>query len=122
MARILVIDDEGGVRRLLRGALELKGHEVLDAPSGEKALKLHAATPADLVIMDINMPGTDGLEVIRVLRQETPRPKVIVMSGGGGVLKERVFRISELLGAVETIPKPFRLDVMLEAVERVLAA
>lgn len=122
MARILVIDDEAAIRRLLRVALELEGHEVLEAPTGKVALRVHAETAADLVITDINMPDQDGLGVINALRHEDPRPKVIVMSGGAGPLRGGVFHLAELLGAFATVHKPFELDAMLALVEQALAA
>ena len=68
------------------------------------------------------MPDQDGLEVINALRREQPHPKVIVMSGGSGPLKGRVFHIAQLLGAYATVPKPFSLDEMLTIVENALAA
>src|SRR5437879_2988995 len=97
VARILVIDDERAIRKMLRIALEHSGHQVFEAPTGKDALRLHAEVPAELVITDINMPEQDGLEVIRALRLEVPGPRVIVMSGAGGPLNERVFRVAELL-------------------------
>ena len=69
MARILVIDDEDRIRRMLRAALEMEGHEVIEARQGEEALRLHRAAPAELVITDILMPEKDGLEVIVALRR-----------------------------------------------------
>jgi DNA-binding NtrC family response regulator len=122
MARILVIDDEAAIRRVLLVALRLKGHEVIEAPTGKSALRVHLETPADLVITDINMPDIDGLEVINALRREDPRPKVIVMSGGGGPLRDGVFHVADLLGAFATVRKPFVLDVMLKVVDKALAA
>lgn len=122
MARILVIDDEGGIRRALRSALELRGHEVYEAPTGKVALIIHAEAPAELVITDINMPDQDGLEVINTLRRERPRPRVIMMSGGEGPLKSDIFHVAKLLGAYATVQKPFTLDAMLSLVDEALAA
>jgi len=120
MARILVIDDEEPIRYLLRVALENNGHEVIEAAGGQDALKLQAASPAELVITDINMPDKDGLEVMLALRRETPRPRMIVMTGGGGALSDRSLHMARLMGACALLQKPFSLGDMVAAVESAL--
>ena len=123
MARILLIDDEDGLRKMLRRALEEKGHSVTEAREGREALRLHRLNPADLVITDIQMPGQDGLEVLMELRRESPGVKVIAMSGGGRALTPAVtLEMAIPLGATTTLAKPFRLEALFEAVERTLAA
>lgn len=122
MARILVIDDDDRIRRMLRAALELEGHEVIEAGEGEEALRLHRAAPAELVITDILMPGSDGLEVIMTLRREAPALKVIAMSGGGHFQQMNVLGMAEPLGAFASLRKPFDVDAMIETVRRALAA
>ena len=122
MARILVIDDEDRIRRMLRAALEMEGHEVLEASQGDEALRLHRATPAELVITDIMMPEKDGLEVIMALRREGPALKVIAMSGGGRFTQMEPLGMAEPLGAFAALRKPFELDAMMETVRRALAA
>src|SRR5260370_16043486 len=83
MARILVMDDDGVIRAAVRRILESAGHEVLEAADGAAGLRLHREQGADLVVVDIFMPGRDGVEVIRALRQEAPLAKVVAISGGG---------------------------------------
>jgi len=122
MARILVIDDEDQVRRLLRAALEMKGHEVLEASNGKEALRLHRATPAELAITDILMPEMDGVELIQALRSVAPQLKIIAMSGGGRFRQTEALDMAEPLGAFATLRKPFGLDALLEAVTGALAA
>jgi len=122
MARILVIDDEDILRRMLRTVLEMEGHEVLEAADGKDALRLQRASPAELVITDILMPEQDGIEVMLALRREAPQLKVIAMSGGGRFKQTEVLEMAEVLGAVATLSKPFALDKMLEAVKQALAA
>ena len=121
MARILVIDDEDVVRRMLRTALELQGHEVFEAEQGDEALRVQQASPPDLVITDIIMPEKDGLEVIMALRRLAPRLKVIAMSGGGRFSQIDALETAEMLGAAATLRKPFNLAVVLETVKNVLA-
>jgi DNA-binding NtrC family response regulator len=122
MARILVIDDEDRIRRLLRTALEMEGHEVVEARQGDEGLELLRATPPDLVITDIIMPGKDGMEVLMALRREAPEMKVIAMSGGGQFGMTEPLQMAEPLGAFAALRKPFELDAMLETVKRALAA
>jgi len=122
MARILIVDDEAVIRRMLSTALELAGHEVFEASDGEEALARHREGPPDLVITDIVMPEKDGLEVIMALRRETPRLKVIAMSGGGRFGMTEALQMAEPLGAIATVRKPFDLDAMLEVVRKALAA
>jgi DNA-binding NtrC family response regulator len=122
MARILVIDDEDQIRKLLRAALEIEGHVVLEARQGDEGLQVLRATPPDLVITDLMMPDMDGLEVIMALRREAPELKVIAMSGGGRHKLTEPLMIAEPLGAFAAVRKPFELDAMLETVKRALAA
>ena len=122
MARILVIDDEDRIRRMLRAALEMEGHEVVEATQGDVALRLQRAKPAELVITDIMMPHKDGLQVIMALRREAPGLKVIAMSGGGRYELMDALDMAKPLGAFATLRKPFDLDAMIETVKRALAA
>ena len=122
MARILVIDDEDRIRRLLRRALEMEGHQVLEAREGNEGLQVIRTTPPDLVITDLMMPDKDGLEVLMALRHEAPELKVIAMSGGGRHKVTEPLLIAEPLGAFAAVRKPFELDAMLETVKKALAA
>jgi DNA-binding NtrC family response regulator len=122
MARILVIDDEDRIRRLLRTALEMEGHQVLEARQGNEGLEVIRTTAPDLVITDLMMPDKDGLEVLLALKREAPELKVIAMSGGGKLKMMEPLLVAEPLGAFAAVRKPFDLDVMLETVKRALAA
>lgn len=62
MATILIIDDEKGIRKMLRQILESEGHQIVEANNGRKGLELYRQAPADLVIMDLLMPVKDGME------------------------------------------------------------
>ena len=122
MARVLVVDDEDRVRRMLRTALEREGHEVLEAREGNEALRMQQASPAELVITDLIMPDKDGLEVIMALRRDAPGLKIIAMSGGGRFSAMESLQMAEPLGAFAALRKPFQLDVMMETVRKALAA
>lgn len=122
MARILVVDDDAIIRRMLRKALQQAGHEVVEAQNGEEAIRLQQASQAELVITDMLMPETDGVEVIMELRRQAPRLKIIAMSGGGHFGQTETLDVAMPLGAMSTLRKPFRLELMLETVEKALAA
>ncbi len=120
MARIIVIDDQEPIRRIVRRALEKEGHEVLEASDGEIGEQLLERSPADVVITDIFMPGQDGIVTLRQIRKRFPAVKVIVMSGGdsSGMLDLR--RDAELLGAVKSLQKPFNTREIVDLVREVL--
>lgn len=118
--RILVIDDEPTTLDLLRRALELKGYNVSTARNGQEGVELFQQHPSDLVITDMVMPIKDGLQTILDLRSDVPELPVIAISGGGTISKERYLAIAAYLDKVVTIAKPFSLEEITEAVEKLL--
>ena len=78
--KILVVDDEESIQLLYKEELEEEGVEVYSAMSGEEALEAFDESPPDLVILDINMPGMDGIEVLRQMKQKRPDIPVILSS------------------------------------------
>ena len=122
MARVLVIDDQESIRRIVRRALEIEKHQVMDASDGEMGMEILKRHGADVVITDIFMPGQDGIVTLRQIRREYPDVKVIVMSGGdsSGMLDLR--KDAELLGAVKSLPKPFTAREIMDLVRSVLAS
>ena len=87
MSRILVVDDEEGLRSFMAEALEVDGHEVASAADGAEALRLCGQRAFDLVITDLKMPGTDGMEVVRRLDADQPEVQVIVITAHGSIDK-----------------------------------
>ncbi|MEW5912189.1 MAG: hybrid sensor histidine kinase/response regulator [Thermodesulfobacteriota bacterium] len=81
--RLLVIDDEPGIRRMMSLSLAADGFQVQTAGSGEEGLKLFAAEHPDIVLTDIKMPGMDGIEVLKRIKQNDPATEVIVITGHG---------------------------------------
>jgi len=122
MARILVTDDEAGIRRALQILLERAGYEVLAASDGQEGLRLWRRFGADLVITDIMMPNKDGIETILELTMSAPPVPVIAMSGGDVSHRLDLLGNATLLGAVHTVPKPFALSEMLAKVRQLLNA
>jgi DNA-binding response OmpR family regulator len=120
MARILVVDDSAVVRRVIREALEFEGHDVLVAEDGGEALDLFRGDPTDLVITDIVMPEKEGIETILELRELNSGVKILAMSGGGLFSPEVHLTPARMLGADETLSKPFTARELIETVERLL--
>jgi anti-anti-sigma factor len=113
--KILIIDDEEGIRKMMRLALERAGYEVLDAPDGRQGLKIYSQCLPDLVITDIFMPEMEGLETIMALRRENPTVKIISISGGGSCRYDYLPAALKL-GALRAIAKPFSLRELLSTV------
>jgi DNA-binding NtrC family response regulator len=120
MARVLVVDDEDTVRRVLIEALRRVGHEGLEAENGRDALELVRTEHVDLVVTDVVMPEVDGLELIKELSRVAPGMKVIAISGGGIWDKQSLLTTAGMLGALMSLEKPFELQEFLSLVEEVL--
>jgi len=118
MATILIIDDEKGIRSLLREVLENEGHQVIEASNGRKGMELYLKAPTDLVIMDILMPVKDGMEATWQLTHEFPDAKIIAMTAGRG--DTNFLDVVKLFGAHRALEKPFKMEDMLEAVHAAL--
>ena len=122
VARILVIDDEGLLRSLLRMALEEAGHDVAEAPDGNAGIAMLRDTSVDLIVTDIVMPGKEGLDTIPEIRRDYPEVKVIAISGGGRLPGNLYLRIAELLGADRALCKPFAMHELVQTVADLLSA
>ena len=120
MATILIIDDEESIRNLLKEVLERANHRVLVAVDGQEGLTLYQQNKVDLVLMDILMPGTDGLEATLQLTREYLDAKVIAMTGAQG--DRNFLDVAKLFGARRVFEKPFDLNKLVEAVKEELAA
>lgn len=121
MARVLVVEDEQQMRRMIGRVLAAAGHRVLEAENGEKALSLLAAGIPDLVITDLFMPEKEGIETIRAIRQNHPDLPIIAMTGGGYHGNLQLLSVAEKFGANARLAKPFRSDELLAVVAKVLS-
>jgi hypothetical protein len=115
--RILVADDEVGVRSFLRTVLEDGGYEVLEAVNGKQAVEKVRAGLADLLITDLVMPEREGIETIRVLHKEAPGLGIIAISG---TYSGPLLSVARLLGADAVLSKPVTPELLLTSVARVL--
>jgi PAS domain S-box-containing protein len=117
VTRILVADDEAGVRAFLRDVLEQGGHEVTEAADGKQALQQARANPVDLVITDLVMPKQEGIETIRALRKEMPGIGIIAITGK---FEGPYLKMVQMLGADAVLTKPVSPEVLLAKVAEVL--
>ena len=115
--KILVVDDERAVRESLRRALELEGYDIELAEDGRQALERLEQAQPDAVILDVLMPGTDGLEVCRVLRSRGSRLPVLMLTARTQV-EDRVEGLDA--GADDYLTKPFALEELLARVRALL--
>jgi two-component system response regulator MprA len=115
--RILVVDDERAVRESLRRALELEGYEIELAGDGEDALARLGASSPDAVVLDILMPGIDGLEVCRRIRADGSQVPVLMLTARAEV-DSRVAGLDA--GADDYLPKPFALAELLARLRALL--
>lgn len=120
MARILLVEDDADFRGALERYLSKVGHDVRAVGGGQAALAALEAGPTDLIVTDLFMPEVDGLQLVNELRKSQSVVPVIAISGGGRFTKEMMLQTAKALGAAVTLQKPFDLDELGQAVERVL--
>ena len=122
MARILVVDDEASMRRLLKEILTQDKHDILEAETGAQACTLFRQQSADLIITDLVMPEVNGIDLIMELKKEFPDIRIIAISGGGGITgRFDYLAIAKLIGAKHVIGKPFQVAELRAVVNQVLA-
>lgn len=115
--RLLVVDDEQTARYSIRRALERDGYEIREVSSGEGALEVLSSTPIDLVILDLSMPGMDGMQTLSRIRERPDAPQVIMLTAHGS---ERLAVEAIRRGAQDYIAKPYELDELRQSVRNAL--
>jgi CheY-like chemotaxis protein len=124
MANILVIDDDNAVSATIKLLLERDGHDAVVANDGRKGLKVFESGQFDLLIVDIFMPGMDGLETIRLVHRQRPEVPILVISGHAFPTDSNpipdFLHIATKLGAITSLRKPFKPADLLAAVARCL--
>jgi len=131
MTSVLIIDDEEDIRVVLKEIFVRAGFDVAVASDGNEGLNMLREKGADLVITDIIMPGSDGVEIAYEIRCEFPKTKIIVMSGGGNVAPldyepaaiatSAYLASAAAVGADMTITKPFDRKELLDAARELTA-
>lgn len=126
MAKILVVDDDPVMRLTMQRVLEQDGHAVALADDGRKGLAKFRAEPFDLLLLDIFMPGMDGLETMRLILGERADVPIIMTSGRphtpGSLQEPDYLTMATKLGAVSALPKPFKPAELTAKVTACLAA
>jgi len=107
--KVLVIDDEPPIRKLLRMGLSTQGYDILEAATGKASLQLLAKKP-DLVILDLGLPDIQGLELLRMIRARDESVPIVVLSSRG----DEAGKVQALdFGADDYVTKPFGMDELL---------
>ncbi|ANA80298.1 response regulator [Paenibacillus glucanolyticus] len=111
--KVLIVDDQNGIRILLVEVFSSEGYETFQAANGKAALEIVKLHTPDLVLLDMEIPGMDGLEILKHIKQMNPDIKVIMMTAYGelDMIKEATD-----LGALMHFTKPFDIDEMRQAV------
>lgn len=118
-ARILFVDDDAELRAIVREQLSAAGYDVDEAEDGSVAMEKMGQGTYRLILLDITMPGTSGLDVLRTIKERTPSCRVIMLTGVVGL---SVAIESLKMGADDYITKPYNLEYLLSSIRRVLAA
>ena len=120
VAHILVIDSNNIVRGALRKLLASAGHEVTGAPNAEAGLAYYRTSPADVVLVDMTTPDTNGLEFIRLCRKEFPEVRIVAMPGQRRAATPDPVPLATSLGVVQTLRKPFAQGEVLQVLDELL--
>jgi len=117
MATILVVDDELTMLNLCENILRMGGYEVLKASGGQEAFTVLQGNTADLVLLDVIMPGMNGIEVAKRIQSMTPSTKIVLMTGYG---PHEIARVAGSNNPYRIIWKPFKAESLLRMIENVL--
>jgi DNA-binding response OmpR family regulator len=120
MAKVLIIDDEASVRRMIARILNDAGHQTVDAADGLGGVRRYHAETPDLVITDLIMPEQEGIQTITDIRASGSQVPIIAISGGGAGSADLYLSMAEELGADAVLAKPFRPSDLLSLVEELL--
>jgi two-component system response regulator (stage 0 sporulation protein F) len=117
--KILIVDDQFGIRVLLQEVLMKEGYTIFQAPNGQVALELAKNENPDLILLDMKIPGMDGLEILRNIRKMEIDTKVIMMTAYGEL---DLIQEAMEMGALAHFTKPFDIDELRQAVNAQLAS
>ena len=121
MSSVLVIDDDPVLCAVVEGVLKGEGYSVTSAGDAQSVISRFIELNPDLVIVDILMPGKEGMATILELRETNPEARILAITGGGNFAARDVLRIAELLGADNSLKKPFEPATLLATVKHCLA-
>jgi two-component system chemotaxis response regulator CheY len=118
MARVLVVDDAGFIRRWCQRTLADQGHEVVEAATGSEALQQYKNRRPDAVFLDVYMPAMDGLTALQEIKRLDPDARVAMLTGGGEM---DVVVQARALGARDYVVKPCPTERLLASLEHILS-
>lgn len=116
--KVLIVDDQNGIRVLLMEVFTNEGYETFQAPNGKTALEIVREEDPDLVLLDMKIPGMDGLDILKHIKSINSSIKVIMMTAYGEL--DMIKEATEL-GAIMHFTKPFDIDEMRQAVQQQLS-
>lgn len=122
MAKVLVIDDDPNIGQVITQLLSDQSHEVILSYSGDDALELLKSEEFEVMIVDIFLPGTSGLEVIQAVSANYPDTKIVAMTAFGAQDDIDLKGFAERYGAITTLEKPFDNEILLKSVSKALGA
>ena len=117
MAQVLVVDDAAFMRMKFKKLLQANGYEVAEAATGVEAVEQYGAVHPDAVLLDITMPGMDGLEALKQIRSEDPEARVAMVTAMG---QQAIVLEALKAGAKDFVVKPFDPDRVLDAVKKMI--
>ena len=117
MSKILILDDEKNIRITIRRCLETINADIDDAISGEEALSKLKTNKYDLLLLDLKLPGIDGMEILRIARKQYPEMEIIIITAHGSV-QNAVEAMKE--GAFDFLEKPFTPSEIRQAVQKAI--
>lgn len=121
--KILIVDDEPSVLKMLRKMLKDESDDIVEATNGEEALQVCQQQEVDLIITDIVMPKKHGIDLIMEIKNIKPNLPIIAISGGGGVSgRFDYLEIAELLGAKNILHKPFDAGELRDVVHNIIGS
>lgn len=117
--KVLIVDDQFGIRTLLNEVLQKEGYEIFQAANGLQALQIMKKHSPDLVLLDMKIPGMDGLEILEKLKEIDAEVRVLIMTAYGEL---DMIEKTKKLGALAHFSKPFDIDEVRSAVKKYLVA
>lgn len=120
MPLVMVLDDNADIRSSLCTLLDKAGYETVALASAKDAAEIHSTRPVDLIITDLFMPDTDGLELIRRFKREFVGVRIIAISGGGTYGLESLLSVAKQMGADRIFSKPVEWHELLAAIEELV--
>ncbi|RWR13454.1 response regulator [Siminovitchia fortis] len=115
--KVLIVDDQFGIRTLLNEVLQKEGYEIFQAANGLQALSVTEQHAPDLVLLDMKIPGMDGLEILKKMKEINPDIRVIIMTAYGEL---DLIEQTKKLGALAHFSKPFDIEEIRSAVKKFL--